>query len=148
LEVYLYAIDEAEARVVMFPSAKYPHLFKVGFFRSEHDRKGFNSHLKKMCGETLMSIFEVPKDTTSLAKAGAPQPSINWLRAKERAKEVKRKYDEWVGGTDEKNFYQQALEIIEETIDYVLARAGDGKDYRLSWIEVSKFEDEFTKKWG
>jgi hypothetical protein len=163
LDLILFAEDEDVGRVVTFPSEKNPrHLFKVGHFRSRNKPEGFNRYMKKACGETFMSIFNPPRGILRDAKFYATncdytRPPIDWQRAKERIREVKQKIDAVVKGPDEKRgvlgfffgkrrapndptegevlFYQQALEVIEDTIDYVLARFGDGKDYRLVWIE-------------
>jgi hypothetical protein len=144
LDVYLYAIDERIERVIELPSEKNPyHLFKVGHFRSRHKPEGFNRYMKKACGETLMSVFEPPRGILRDAKISSPRPPINWPRAKERIREVRQKFEEWAKGSEKMVFYQQALEIIEETIDYVLGRTGDGKDYRLCWQEYPEAWDKF-----
>ena len=63
---------------------------------------------------------------------------IDWLHAKERVARAFANFREWTVATtppNELEWYKQGLEIIDETIDFVLGQGERRKGYRLEWHE-------------
>jgi len=123
--------DAIAENLIEFPSNKHPdHPFKIGHFT---DTKKISMFLKTTCGTTLPSIFGAPENTFSICWRRFLRPPVDWPKAKERLLEARNKFNERVGHSEKMLFFQKVFDVVEETIDYVLAHAGDGKEYRLSW---------------
>lgn len=107
-----------KTNTVIFNSAKYPnHLFKIGYFRSSANELGINNVLEERGLENLYDILNPFYEYFF-------QP--NWEQAKIKCTNLIKKYN-----TIDK--YSEYLEIVLETIDYVLAQP-DREKYYLSWV--------------
>jgi len=115
------------------PSTKYPQhpFFQMGRFQNPP----IDSSTDLRVAVRIMLDFIFP-----LSNAIVPDPGlsieIDWPKARERANEALRSVDElagYISREDERNLYKQALEIVQETIEFVLEQTSTGENYSLLW---------------
>jgi hypothetical protein len=107
-------------------SAKHPDhpFFEIGYFQLPPD--DFSAALRRAVLDALDSIFELKKFHGRLLE---PVP-VRWTEAKYLVRTALTDFDTFsisVLPQIENDYYKQALEIIEETIDQVL-KPGDNPD--------------------
>lgn len=128
LDVYLDKCGEDEAFKEQIPadSKLYPeHLFKIGYFRSSYNGSGINLILLLRGFMCLYQLFDYSGDHVF-------QP--NWRKAKENTVKTiaDLRHHIEINSLD-LNWYVQALEIVGETIDFVLSRKDMDKLYLYWW---------------
>lgn len=127
-------------------SANYPdHLFKVGYFRSSYNSLGFDSVMNAL---GLLELGEIFPEEWSAYYVVCP----DWNAAQERAKATRYDFQNsltihsvWISQflhepfPDKKageyptiEWYRMALDIVCETVDWVLA-TGEAENYYLYW---------------
>ena len=119
---------------IYFDSKKYPnHQFKIGYFKGIFSDLTFNSILDEMDVPDLYDIFDKREDDLYLP---------DWNKCLER---IQKSLDEFNSCIDEDwkliedltgrgfEWHRQALEIVKETIEYVLSTS-EINEYYLSWV--------------
>ena len=119
---------------IYLDSKKYPnHQFKIGYFRGIFSDLTFNSILDEMDVPDLYDIFDKREDDLYLP---------DWNKCLER---IQKSLDEFNSCIDEDwkliedltgrgfEWHRQALEIVKETIEYVLSTS-EINEYYLSWV--------------
>ncbi len=123
-----------EGKARSWPSKKYPnHLYLIGYFRNPPP--GSSPDLRRATRNALKDIFVLFDNASQ--RLGLPL-EIDWPHAKEKATAALASFQEWATVTtpaNELEWYKQALEIIDETIDFVLGQGDRRKEYRLEWHE-------------
>ena len=119
-------------------SKKHPeHMFKIGYFRSSYNGGGINSVLDSLGFGGLYWIFD-NKDQYEFAP--------DWEKSLKRVREVLDKFREFTDSDigkyrvatcdsvdgEQYQWYIDALEVVEETILYVL-KQDDSDDYYFHW---------------
>jgi hypothetical protein len=103
-------------------------LFKIGYFRSSYNSAGINSVLDATIHMDLYSVFK-PNDRYIFRPA--------WNACLKRANVLRATFKKYIEGLDTKSasdleWYVQALDIVVETIEYVLAKP-DKEKYYFHW---------------
>ena len=119
---------------IYLDSKKYPnHQFKIGYFKGIFSDLTFNSILDEMDVPDLYDIFDKREDDLYLP---------DWNKCLER---IQKSLDEFNSCIDEDwkliedltgrgfEWHRQALEIVKETIEYVLSTS-EINEYYLSWV--------------
>lgn len=106
---------------INYPSVLHPEgLFQVGYFRSSYNPNGINNVLRSLDLPTLYDIFDV--DDNEYYRA------VDWKSAHDIALQIKTSLE----GLDVDESYKHSIDIVIETIDYVLM-SDDPSRYFLSW---------------
>ncbi len=118
----------AEGTAVERDSAKYPaHRFSVGYFFSAYNDGGIEQVLKRARLHGLHWIFNVSNEY---------EVTPDWDVALARVNETIEKYSAYLvfayRQREATDWYLQALEIVKETIEYVLAQPDRDRFY-LRW---------------
>lgn len=114
-------------------SALYPdHEFKIGYFRSQLYKNGFNTIVFQHIGETLFSIFEVDCASIFVYKYIQPkwiQAFYNILKAKEQfIQAALRSHTEIIA----QDYIIKSFDIMAETCNHIISRP-DSDNFRLCW---------------
>ncbi len=122
-----YGFKKAEQ--IKFNSKKYPkHLFEIGYFRSSYNESGINLVLEQSVGSNLYDVF----DHTDNEYEFVP----DWCNSLDKARQILEEYTNAVKPTkatkENIEWVKQALEIVIETIEYVLAQSNPEHFY-LHW---------------
>ncbi len=126
-------IEKYQGVKIKINSSKYPkHLFKIGYFRSSNDDSGFNSVVMNATGSDLYTLLNPDPEQYEFVP--------DWKAAKEKVQDAIVKFKECIRKGEIGNYERgqewdlQGLEIILETIDYVLNQPDPGK-YALHWSD-------------
>jgi hypothetical protein len=111
-------------------SEKHPYhpFFEIGYFKSPH--VDFSAALRQAIREMVDNIFNL---TMWQGRFDEPIP-VHWSEAKHLVRAVLIDFDTFsvsAFSPAENDYYRQALEIIEETIDLVLKAGNQAREYYL-----------------
>lgn len=122
LDIYLF--NKNEDKRIELDSEKYPqHDIKIGYIRSSYNVDSFDLFLKEKADLMLGDIFGWRPTDNDLSIVFP-----NWKSSLELAKLVHARIKKKKNAT----WYIQAVEIVVETIEYVMKQP-NSKDYYLSF---------------